>query len=134
MIQSPVFEQWWNNVLSQWADTLDVVVWLDAPNETLLERVQQRGHGYLTKEISTAEGYEFLERYRKIYEQVIVKFAMNKGLTLLRFKTDRKSPDQIADDIRVALDSRFGTNAVALPANPAQKRPLKFIRKEVHHE
>lgn len=119
--KSLVFEQWWNNVLSQWMNTLDIVVWLDAPNETLLERVHGRGHGYLTKEIPTSEGYEFLERYRKIFEHVLAKFAMNQELTLLHFKTDQKSPDQIADEIRVALESKLSlindSRAAALPTN-----------------
>lgn len=119
--KSPVFERWWNQVLSQWVNTLDVVVWLDAPNETLLERVQGRGHGYLTKEISTSEGYEFLERYRKTYEHVLAKFVMNQELTLLHFKTDWQSPEQIADEIRVALESKLSlindSRAAVLPTN-----------------
>lgn len=107
--QSPVFEQWWNTLLGQWINTLDVVIWLDAPNETLLERVHGRGHGYLSKELSASEGYAFLDRYRKIYQQILAKFAMNQKLTLLHFKTDRKSPEQIADEIRVALESRLNS-------------------------
>jgi deoxyadenosine/deoxycytidine kinase len=108
--KSPVFEQWWNRVLDQWINTLDVVIWLDAPNEILLDRVHGRGHGYLSRELALSEGHEFLNRYRKAYEQILAKFAINPELTLLHFKTDQKSPDQIANEITAALASRLALN------------------------
>ena len=36
------FERWWNEMLEQWASHLDLVVWLDAPDAVLWERINGR--------------------------------------------------------------------------------------------
>jgi deoxyadenosine/deoxycytidine kinase len=105
--RSQLFEQWWENVLNLWMNTLDIIVWLEAPFEVLLERTQRRGHWYLSRGISIQEGYEFLARYENVYEQIIARCPMNQGPTLLHFTTEQKSPDQIAEEVLSVLDSKF---------------------------
>jgi deoxyadenosine/deoxycytidine kinase len=103
--RSELFEQWWDNVLNKWMTTLDIVVWLEAPLPIMLERAQDRGHWYLSGDISVQEGYEFLGRYQRAYEQILAQLTINQAVTLLRFNTDEKSPNQIADEVLVALES-----------------------------
>ncbi len=103
--KSHVFQQWWDRTLKQWAMTLDMVVWLDAPDSILLERIQTRHRWHLVKERSEQEAYEFLARYRTSYEWVIPKLRASGCTQVLRFDTDHESLGQIADRVLAALDS-----------------------------
>src|SRR5215211_945911 len=35
-------KKWWNGVLTQWASTLDLIIWLDAPDTILAGRIDTR--------------------------------------------------------------------------------------------
>ncbi|HXF74150.1 MAG TPA: hypothetical protein VNO79_16280, partial [Actinomycetota bacterium] len=48
LVGSPAFRRWWRRCLEAWLDALDLVVVLDAPDAVLLERVDRRGHWYLS--------------------------------------------------------------------------------------
>lgn len=103
--RSQLFEQWWDSVLNEWMNTLDILVWLEAPFAILLERAQRRGHWYLSSGISVQEGYKFLRRYQRAYEQIMARLQTNRRLTFLHFDTGQKSPTQIANEVLVALAS-----------------------------
>ncbi|MGR8934301.1 MAG: hypothetical protein ACU837_07920 [Gammaproteobacteria bacterium] len=106
LTKSVAFEQWWENCCRKWLQTLNVVVWLDAPNDVLLERVLGRGHQYLASGISRQEGYAFLQRYRNIYQHLLALSVTNRHLSLLRFETDRQTPQQIAEEVLAALEMK----------------------------
>ena len=97
------FEQWWNDMLKRWASTLDLIIWLDAPDTVLNERIHTRSVWHSAKEKSEQEVYDFLTRYRASYEQIIAKLTAHRGQTLLRFDTSQISPDQIIDEVTTAL-------------------------------
>src|SRR4051794_18991988 len=71
------FRIWWDSMLEQLASTLDMVIWLDAPDETLLQRIRARKKWHLVKEKSDQEAKEFLMRYRTSYEQTVSKLTAN---------------------------------------------------------
>ena len=37
------FESWWQKMYRHWASILDIVIWLDAPDNVLKERIDNRG-------------------------------------------------------------------------------------------
>jgi len=96
------YMKWWNNVLDAWNSTLDVIIWLDAPNDILLKRIQSRNRWHEIKEESTDTVYEYLNRYRKSCKKIISK--LNDDLKVPEFNTQKESPDQISDTVLNLLD------------------------------
>lgn len=105
--QSQRFEEWWGRMFNLWATTLDIVIWLDAPDVILKERIQIRSQWHRAKGKSEQETFEFLARYRTSYEQIIAQLTACRVQTLLRFDTGQESPEQIADKVVAA----FGLNS-----------------------
>lgn len=96
--ESQTYASWENTILNEWAATLHLVVWLDAPDSTLLERVNSRDLKHRMKERPEQEVYEFLARYRRAYEQIIAAMTAD-GPTVLRVNSHRQSVDEIADSV-----------------------------------
>lgn len=100
------FRHWWNSALARWASTVDDIVWLDAPDEVLLQRIQSRDGKHPVEAHSEREANAFLVRYRAAYERVVEGFVSASHTELLRFDTSGRSPDKIADDVLAALRSQ----------------------------
>ena len=98
------FDRWWSSFLKQWANTFDMFIWLDAPDEILLERVRARDRGHPLKVMSGKEANEFYARYRKSYERIISMLMANQGTRLLRLDTDQESRDEIRNRVLAAFD------------------------------
>ena len=109
MAHSKRFERWWSAAFDRWRGTVDIVVWLDAPDELLLERVERRGHWYLSADRSMEEKHEFLGRYRGALTTMLAAFGEGDP-TVLRFDTERTSATEIADRVRAALVSRLAAS------------------------
>lgn len=105
MAHTERFERWWVAALDRWKGTVDLVVWLDAPDELLLERAERRGHWYLSADGSIEEKHEFLGRYRGALTAMLQGFAED-GPTVLRFGTERTPAPEIADRVLEALVAR----------------------------
>ena len=93
------FEKWWSSMFKQWAYTLDMVIWLDAPDILLVERINRRSQRHVVKGKSEQEAYGFLARYRASYEEIMAKLGANGGPTLLQFNTNQASVEQIVDEV-----------------------------------
>lgn len=98
------FETWWSAMFKQWASTLDVVVWLDAPDLVLENRINSRDQRHLVKGKTGAEVVHFLARYRTSYDQILGKLKTPGGPLLLQFDTSRISIEQVADEILSAIN------------------------------
>ena len=48
-----------------------MVIWLDAPDEILLDRIRNRQQEHIVKTQPATIGYEFLDRYRAEYEFIL---------------------------------------------------------------
>jgi len=99
-LKRPRGKEWWIRTCKQWANTLDTVIWLDAANATLLERIRARDTWHMLKEEPDTEALECLRRYRETYEQVLsLLTANNHGLKVLAFDTARESLDGVVDNL-----------------------------------
>jgi hypothetical protein len=98
-LKSQRSEKWWDSMIKQWAATLDMVIWLDAPNTVLVERINARNKAHRVKGRSEQETYRFLARWRTSFEQIVAKLTANCGLRVLRFDTEQESLDQIVDKV-----------------------------------
>lgn len=98
------FEKWWTRMFKQWAHTLDMVIWLDAPDTILKERINTRDQRHAVKRKSELIAYKFLARYRTSYEYILAKLTACGGPTLLRFDTSQASIEQIVDEVLIACN------------------------------
>jgi hypothetical protein len=96
----PAVRRLWKDLYSRWANVLDVVVWLDAADADLAERIRSREKGHPVKDRSMETTLEFLVCYRRAYERTISRLlADHPGLKILRFDTSRTSPQEIASQL-----------------------------------
>lgn len=104
--KSEKFDRWWNEMFDRWTATLDLVIWLEAPDAVLLQRIQTRTQKHLIQGKAELEGYEFLSRYHRSFKQILTQLTRHKHLKVLRFNTQENTPDQIVDCLLTALDIR----------------------------
>ena len=79
-----------------------MVVWLDAADDILLDRIRNRQQEHIVKTQPATVVYEFLERYRTEYEFILSILTSKKaGLKVLRFDTGQQQPQDIAESILV---------------------------------
>jgi hypothetical protein len=99
-------KRFWSDLYSQWADVLDMVVWLDAADVDLTERIRSRDKEHPVKDRSIETTLEFLICYRKAYERVISCLtAKHPELKILRFDTSQTSPLEIASKLLIEFGS-----------------------------
>jgi hypothetical protein len=96
---------WWTSVVKRWAETVDVVVFLDAPEGVLAQRVLARPQANPFKGRPAAELSEFLERSRGAYVSVLSELRAHDGPPVLEFRTDQRSVAEITDELLVTLAS-----------------------------
>ena len=94
---SPDLGAWWDEMLRRWATRLDLVIWLDAPDATLLSRIRGRTSWHVLKDMSEQEGLRFLAGFRRSYEEVITKFAAMGGPKVIRLNSNQNSSREILD-------------------------------------
>lgn len=97
------FERWWNEMLVRWTRELSVVVWLDAPDEVLWERINGRDQRHTTKSASREAGFRFLGRYRALFDDVLRRADVSRGPRVVRFDTGVRSADAIAAELEPLL-------------------------------
>lgn len=100
---SSTYEHWWAGLHDRWFAALDMVVWLDAPDAVLLERIRAREQRHTIKEQSEQEACEVLARYRRSFERTIAESTADHQPILLRFDTSQASVEQIADSVLAAF-------------------------------
>ena len=98
------FDGWWASMLKQWGNTLDMVIWLDAPDEILIERVHARGRWHRIMGMSGEEANEFLAGYRRSYKKIIPELVANHGTRFMRLDTHQQSLGQMRDKVLAAYD------------------------------
>lgn len=102
-LKSQKFEKWWDSMFNQWAHTLDLVVWLDAPEEILIKRIRSRERQHSVKESPTQEACDFLVRYQSAYEYVISKVTDLRDIKVFRVDTDCQSQKDIISQVLQAI-------------------------------
>jgi len=102
-LKTDQFEIWWDRMFRQWASTLDMVIWVDAPDTILEQRINSRDQLHLVKGKSESEVVHFLARYRTSYEETLAKLRAAGGPRLLQFDTSRTYIEQVADEILSAI-------------------------------
>ena len=96
-LSRPPGEPTWQALYSSWARTLNAIIWLDAPNACLLERIRSREKDHVVKSEDSDTVSEFLDHYRTAYERTMSRLAGGStGVQILRFDTSKETPEQIS--------------------------------------
>jgi deoxyadenosine/deoxycytidine kinase len=97
--KSQIYKTWWSKLLEEWIAALDVIVWLDAPNSILLERIHARDRWHIIKGKSDPEAFDFLTHHRTFLEQIIAESTRDRRARLLCFDTNQESINQMVEKI-----------------------------------
>lgn len=105
-IRSVAFERWWRDAIEQWATTLDMVVWLDAPDPVLTHRLRTRQQSHPVRGLPDEAITEFLSSYRTAYNRVIGALTGARGPTLLSVRTDREPLGNVVQRVAAEIELR----------------------------
>jgi shikimate kinase len=94
---------WWHSMVRRWAKTVDVVVFLDAPDSVLTKRVLARPQSNPFKDRPEGELAEALERSRAAYGEVLSDLGALEGPPVLAFRTDQQSVAEITEHLLLTL-------------------------------
>jgi hypothetical protein len=118
---------WHDRTFDVWASLLDVVVWLDAPDAVLTERINSRGKWHALKGAHGHTAAKVLTTSRTVYEDALSRLDGHRaGPTILRFDTSRHSANEIGEAVlsafpdtgerpRNGLDTSSESSHVAAP-------------------
>jgi hypothetical protein len=90
-IRGDAFERWWRSAIDRWANILDIIVWLDAPDPVLIHRLRARQQDHTVKGLSDDAIRGFIGSYRAAYDRVIGALAAANGPTVLTVRSDQES-------------------------------------------
>jgi thymidylate kinase len=102
-LRSAAFERWWREALAQWARTVDLIVWLDAPDQILMQRSRTRTQVHQLQRLPEARAQQFLAAYREAYETVVGALTEFSGPAVLRVRSDQEGVEAIRDRVFARL-------------------------------
>lgn len=101
---------WRRRVVADWASLLDVVVFIDAADSTLAQRIRTRDKPHLVKDRSDEEIYGFAAGFRKAFDRVIAEMSKAGHLVVDALRTDRQPQDETATRLMSSLLPRRNGN------------------------
>lgn len=99
--------QWEKRAVLFWAQALDAVIMLDAPDEVLLNRIRGRSKPHSLRAGSPNEARKGLGKERALQEAALEKLTkLRSSLPVIRFDTSKQTSEQIATATLRALGFR----------------------------
>jgi hypothetical protein len=103
IVSSRRFARWSDAAIAAWSADLDVVVWLDAPDTTLVQRIELRANHHIVKGRPFREACVFLDRCRLSFEQILSELTVRGHLKVLRFDTSNVSTAEVVEQLLKTL-------------------------------
>jgi thymidylate kinase len=97
------FERWSEEMLASWASELTALIFLDAPDAVLWNRINERPQGHREKGEEAKAGLRFIARYRRSFEDILRRVEDLGGPKILRFDTSVATAEQIAEKVEPML-------------------------------
>lgn len=94
----------WHAELDRWSGLLDLVIWTDAPDAVLAERIRSRLKRHQIKGGSDAEVAVFLERYRQAYREILSSLTAGKRVGMVHLDTTGLAVDVAAGRLLAELE------------------------------
>jgi hypothetical protein len=102
------FGRWREEMLGSWASELTALIFLDAPDAVLWDRINERSQGHRAKGGEAKAGLRFIARYREVFEDVLRRVEELGGPQVLRFDTSSMTAAQIAEKLEPVLRGERG--------------------------
>ncbi len=107
-IKSQTGKNWVTQSCKDMARSLDLIIVLDAPNEILVDRVQNRAKNHGIKQKTYEESCKFLDGYRSAFDQI---FSIMAGEThqpkIFQYNTDRNTPERLYEGVNAVIRSEL---------------------------
>ena len=97
---------WPKQLVEQWAAVLDLVVFVNAPDAVLLERIRARAKPHRVKQRTDEEIGAFLAAYRGAYEDVIAALTAHSGVQVVTLDSDAEAIDRTAERLLEVLEEQ----------------------------
>lgn len=97
----------WQVELDRWRALLDAVIWIDAPDAVLSERIRTRPKGHRIKDGTDTEMAGFLGRYRSAYHAIRERLAAGGRVSMVELETKGLAVEVAAERV-VAELKRLG--------------------------
>lgn len=94
----------WHAELNRWSSLLDAVVWIDAPDAVLTERIRSRPKDHQIKTGTDAEVADFLDRYRRAYEDILSRLKASGAVRVIELDTSKSTTDETASRVAAELE------------------------------
>jgi hypothetical protein len=108
-IRSQKAESFWAGLFKRWAETLDLIIWLDAPDTALLDRIRAREQEHIVKAETASKMIEYLNEYRRMFEATVSALGVhNPHLQVLKVDSGTLGTMEIRDQILARLDLHNG--------------------------
>jgi deoxyadenosine/deoxycytidine kinase len=102
------YAAWLAGSYDYWSSTISTVIWLDAPNDVLCERIRTRQKRHRMQRKGPDELRGFLELYRSAYEEVVASLELRGPVRALRIDSNRYTTREVADLVTESiLDARL---------------------------
>lgn len=99
-------QKWWLQIYDHWAQTIDMIVWLSAPNSTLIHRIKTRHQNHGLQNISEENGDATLRRYYSAYESIIKILSLsNQNFRVLMVDSEKNSPEDVVKIVTSEIKS-----------------------------
>ena len=108
--QGRMYEQWESEQLDRWARLIDTVIWLDAPDDLLIQRINGRDKQHRMKNRPHSEVIAFLNDYRQAYESIVRELERRRSVHVYKYQTADIVSSSLADEI-LAIGGRGRTAA-----------------------
>ena len=101
---------WRRRVIADWANLLDVVVFIDASDITLAQRIRTREKPHVVKNLPDAEIFGFSAGFRRAFERAISELAEVGHIIVDTLRTDTGPLDDNTAQLLVKLMPRPNVN------------------------
>jgi deoxyadenosine/deoxycytidine kinase len=97
MASTPAYQRWWDEMLSLWAAEISMVVWLDATEEQLLDRINRRPQDHEIKGRPDDESSKFIGHYREVFRRLLARIEELGAAEVVSFDTTALDTDQLSE-------------------------------------
>jgi shikimate kinase len=120
LTRTRTFEAWVEEMLDGWSRALAAIVWLDAPEDVLIGRINGRAQQHEVKGASASAAADLLRRHRAAYDRLFTVVERLGRPEVLSFDTSIASVGAIADAVseyrRIAEGKQARPEIAARPA------------------
>jgi hypothetical protein len=121
------FRAWLNEMVERWSLELDAIVWLVAPEDVLLERINHRDQRHEAKDKPALEGLDLIRSHAAAYGQLHESIARLGRPPLLHFDSSAMSPAEIAGELAGIFEP--GARASVDRRSPRPQRWIETYRR-----